>query len=228
MNIALHNTILFFSYRCFLQIRICPRNGQCTYQIRKFGLGLEGSFQSSGLLNRSFAASNSASAQESFICRPRRMSATTGGSSDLLNRSMTYSACAEEEIPDLLICSICLCLMSDPRQGKCGHCFCQKCLEKAFTSAPNNAGIRVHRRILCPTCRGDIHEADVVISLIAKQFIDKIRIRCPEILHESATEALICSWNGTESCLNTSILLAHSISSVFLYSLYSLKHDVIP
>jgi len=56
-----------------------------------------------------------------------------------LAREISYSPYAQEAIPDLLICSICLSVMKDPQQGKCGHCFCIKCIDAVYKATPGNS-----------------------------------------------------------------------------------------
>ncbi len=112
-----------------------------------------------------------------------------------LAREISYSPYAQEAIPDLLICSICLSVMKDPQQGKCGHCFCIKCIDAVYKATPGNSGKKSNRQTKCPTCRGELKENEMMPNLIAKQFINNIKIRCPETIHESASEQ--CEWIGT-------------------------------
>ncbi len=69
-------------------------------------------------------------------------------------------------------------------------------MDKMFATANGNAVMKGNRRSKCPTCRSDLNESELVINLLAKQFIDKVIVKCPEVLHEDATEFITCNWMG--------------------------------
>ena len=63
--------------------------------------------------------------------------------------TMDTSTCALEEI---LTCMLDFEPLKDPKVLKCGHTFCQVCLEKVYTFAQGHGTGETARQLLCPIC----------------------------------------------------------------------------
>lgn len=97
---------------------------------------------------------------------------------------------AREQAADLgLICSICLGLLQDPVETKCGHLFCAVCL--------------LDDQTMCPTCRTSLPAAESKRHATAAfmRLLAGLRCRCPNgqpapKRRKPAPAASPCDWTG--------------------------------
>ena len=87
---------------------------------------------------------------------------------------------SESDISDLLFCTICQDVFTDPMRISCGHTFCKGCLDQWINSYQGN-------RRDCPTCRQTFHQQATHKDLLAVEFLGREQVFCP---HTS------CTWTG--------------------------------
>ena len=87
-----------------------------------------------------------------------------------------------EEPQDDLRCPICIQVLTDPVQTRCGHRFCRQCIEQLLTSG--NA--------LCPIDREPLPQENIFPDNAVKLQINRLRVRCPH--HKKG-----CTWVGDRS-----------------------------
>ena len=84
----------------------------------------------------------------------------------------------KDSISDLLLCTICQDVFSDPMRVSCGHSFCKKCLEDWYTSS---------RKSECPTCRTVAIKGATHRDLLAASYLEREEVFCP---------VETCNWMG--------------------------------
>ena len=95
-----------------------------------------------------------------------------------VQRLSSYTSQVIGDVPDFLLCSICLGIFKSPTQARCGHCFCKDCISGEILRASGSAAN-------CPMCRESLHRDHLSPNRIAQAVIDALSIRCSSMCEET-------------------------------------------
>lgn len=96
-----------------------------------------------------------------------------------------------QEVPNRLLCQICLGVLNHPSKTPCEHVFCGTCLLQWLSQS---------RHPTCPTCRQDVELEDIrPVDRILEQIIGDLSVHCKHWMDTSKTSSS-CHDEEQECC----------------------------